>query len=124
VHIGAYLAELFRGGIASIPKGEIEAAESLGLRRRAVFRLIILPRAWWIVLPALGGELINILKATSLASAITVIDLVGAANTIRSETFRVYEPLLAVAAIYLLLTICLTRVVGALERSHVRKMRA
>jgi polar amino acid transport system permease protein len=114
----AYSGEILRGAIMNVPKGEIEAAKSLGLSKAHMWRLIILPRAYRIGLPSLGGESIILLKATVLASTITVMDLLGMANYIRMQTFKIYEPLLAVAIIYVLLTFILTRGVALLERRY------
>jgi polar amino acid transport system permease protein len=114
----AYSGEILRGSIRTVPKGEIEAAKSLGLAQVYIWRFVVLPRAFRIALPALGGESIILLKATVLASTITVMDLLGMANYIRMQTFKVYEPLLAVAIIYVLLTFVLTRGVAWLERRN------
>ncbi|MGI4941832.1 MAG: ABC transporter permease [Janthinobacterium lividum] len=115
VSTAAYAGEILRGGIAAVPRGEVEAGRSLGLRPWLVWRLLILPRALRICLPALIGQMINLLKSTALASTITVMDLLGTANYIRMQSFRVYEPLLAVAVVYVALTLLLIRVLGWLE---------
>ncbi|MPR09459.1 ABC transporter permease [Microvirga tunisiensis] len=118
ISCAAYSGEILRGAIMNVPKGEIEAAKSLGLSKTHMWRLIILPRAYRIGLPSLGGESIILLKATVLASTITVMDLLGMANYIRMQTFKIYEPLLAVAIVYVLLTFILTRGVALLERRY------
>ena len=115
VSMAAYGGEILRGGIMAVPRGEVEAALSLGLRPWMVWRLIILPRALRICLPALVGQLISLLKSTALASTITVMDLLGTANYIRMQSFRVYEPLLAVAIVYTALSMVLLRCVVILE---------
>lgn len=115
VSTAAYAGEILRGGIAAVPRGEVEAGRSLGLRPWQVWRLLILPRALHICMPALVGQMINLLKSTALASTITVMDLLGTANYIRMQSFRVYEPLFAVAFVYIALTLLLVRVLGWLE---------
>ncbi len=116
ISCAAYSAEILRGGIRAVPKGEIEAARSLGLHRIHVWRLVVLPRAARIALPALGGEAVILLKSTVLASTITVMDLLGMANYIRAQTFRDYEPLLVVTVIYVVLTFALSRLIARIER--------
>lgn len=118
ISFAAYGGEILRGGIAGVPRGEIEAARSLGLRNWMTSLLIILPRALRISLPALGGQNIILLKSTVLASTITVMDLLGVANYIRMQTFKVYEPLLAVTAVFVILTWISARIVTWLERRY------
>lgn len=118
ISAAAYMGAVVGGAIRTLPKGEIEAANSLGLTRPLIWLLIVLPRAFRIALPALGGESINLLKSTALASTITVMDLLGMANYIRMQSFRVYEPLLAVAIVYVLLTLILTRGMAWVERNY------
>lgn len=117
---GAYSGEIIRGAIAAVPLGEIEAARSLGLRPRHVTWLIVLPRAIQSCLPTLGGETILLLKSTALASTITVLDILGQMQVARSESFRVYEPLLSGAAVYILLTLAITRLFAIAERRMTR----
>ena len=116
ISTAAYSGEVLRGALAAVPAGELEAARALGLHAGQSMRLIRLPRAIQICLPALGGETILSLKATALASTITVVDMMGAANRVRSETFRTYEPLLAAALIYIVMTFIITRLFLLLER--------
>lgn len=116
VSTGAYTGEILRGAIAAVPLGEVEAGRSLGLRGRHVTWLIVLPRAVQTCLPALAGETILLLKSTALASTVTVLDMMGQANFARSQSLRVYEPLLSAAALYIVLTIGITQVFAAVER--------
>jgi len=116
ISAAAYSGEILRGGIEGVPRGEIEAGRSLGLSRWHIWRLIVLPRAIRIALPSLGGQTINLLKSTALASTITVMDVLGTANYIRMQTFRVYEPLLAASIIYVALTLLFTRLLARIER--------
>ena len=113
---GAYSGEILRGAIETVPRGEVEAARSLGLRGWLVTRLVILPRAIQSCLPALGGETILLLKSTALASTVTVLDVMGQANFARAQSLRVYEPLLSAAVVYILLTLLITRAFAVAER--------
>jgi polar amino acid transport system permease protein len=111
-----YEGAVMKGAFLSVPKGELEAARAFGMSPWTVLRRIWFPRAFRIVLPTLGGETILQLKATPIAATITVIELYGASYQVRQDTFRVYEPLLMVAAIYLALTYVITRVFNFIER--------
>lgn len=111
-----YTAEILRGAIQAVPKGEVEAARALGMSRFLIFRRIVFPKAIRLGLPAYQNEVIFMLKGTALVFTITIVDLMGAANLIRARTFRVYEPLLAAAAIYLCITFVLTRFFALVER--------
>jgi polar amino acid transport system permease protein len=113
---GAYAGEILRGGIIAVPRGEVEAAAALGLRPWQAWYLVILPRAFRSCLPALGGQVISIMKSTAVASTITVMDMMGWANYIRVQTFEVYGPLLAVTTIYVALAFLLQAVFSLLER--------
>jgi len=100
----AYMAEVVRGGIISIPKGQIEAANSLGLSRTLMLRKIILPQAMKAIIPPTGNRAITVLKASSLVSVISLPELLGATETIAARTFLTI-PLLIVASIwYLIIT--------------------
>ena len=116
ISVAAYSGEIFTGAVRAVPVGLIEAGRSLGLTRSAVFRLVTLPTAIRICLPTLAGESVALLKSTALASTITVLDLLGTADDIRSQTFRVYEPLLAAALFYAAMAFAITRLFNALER--------
>jgi polar amino acid transport system permease protein len=111
-----YEGAIMRGAFLSVPKGELEAARAFGMSPWTVLRRIWLPRAFRIVLPTLGGETILQLKATPLAATVTVIELYGASYQVRQDTYRVYEPLLMVAVIYLALTYVITRLFAYIER--------
>lgn len=116
--VGAYAGEVIRGAMLSVPKGELEAARSFGMSRFQVLRRIWLPHAVQICLPTLTGEMILLLKSVPLVSTIAVMDLLRAASIIRDETFRVYEPLLLVAGIYLAMVMVLTGVMRHVERNY------
>lgn len=117
ISVAAYTGEIIRGGLMSVPRGEIEAARAFGMSRFKILRRIWLPRALHISLPALSGEAILLLKSTPLASTVTVIDLFGAANVVRSETFLTYEPLLFVAAVYVACTLVIAVIFRLIELS-------
>ncbi len=108
--VGAYVGEVIRGGLLAVPKGEMEAAAAFGMTPRQALLRVRLPRAMRLLLPTLAGESVMLLKSTALASTIAVIDLLGAANVVRAQTFQVYQPLLMVAAVY----VCLTFLIEAL----------
>ncbi len=124
ISVGAYVGEVLRGGLRAVPKGEIEAARAMGMRPRLIVRRVWLPRAVQILLPTLAGETVMLLKSTALASTVAVMDVLGAANYIRGQTLRTYEPLLAIAVIYVVLAIVIERAFGYLEhRVPVRSAR-
>lgn len=113
---GAYVAEIVRGGIMSVDKGQMEAGRSLGFGYAATMYHFIVPQAFKAVLPSLANEFITLLKESSVAFYIGVADLTQAGLKIRSLTFSNFLPLVAVALIYLVLVLVLTRLVGVLER--------
>jgi polar amino acid transport system permease protein len=114
-NVGAYNAEVVRAGIQAIPKGQWEAAWSLGLSPVDTMRFVVLPQALRIVVPPLVNNLVALLKDSSLASVITLTELALSGQRIISATFRPVEVYLAVAAIYLLLTTVLTQFTNRLE---------
>lgn len=116
INTGAYTGEDLRGALQSVPKGELEAAHAFGLSRFKVFYRIWLPRAIQICLPSLTSEAILLLKAAPLVSTIAVIDLLGAANMVRNITYRVYEPLLLITAVYIVLAIIMTLCMRYIEQ--------
>lgn len=113
---GAYVAEIVRGGIMSIDKGQIEAGRSLGFNYVQTMVHFVVPQAFKAILPALANEFITLLKESSVAFYIGVADLTKGGLTIRSLTFSTFMPLIAVAVIYLALVLILTKLVGLLER--------
>lgn len=113
---GAYVAEIFRGGIMSIDKGQFEAGRSLGFNYVQTMAYIVVPQVIKNVLPALANEFISLLKETSVAGYVTVADLTYAGNRIRGVTFSPFMPLIAVALIYLVLVMFFTKLVSLLER--------
>ena len=113
---GAYVAEIVRGGIMSIDNGQFEAGRSLGFNYVQTMRFVIIPQTIKNVLPALANEFIALLKETSVAGYVAVKDLTKAGDIIRSRTYSPFLPLLAVAAIYLILVIFFSKLVALLER--------
>jgi len=123
LNTGAYTTEILRGAIQGVPLGEIEAAQSLGMSRTTLFRRIILPRAYRIALPAYGNEIILMLKASALASTITLLDLTGMARTVIAKTYLPVEIFFAAGCIYLALTAILVFGFRRLERRWLRFQR-
>lgn len=113
---GAYVAEVVRGGLLAVDRGQIEAARSLGLSYLLMLREVQLPQTFRAVIPPLGNIAIALVKNTSLASTIGVSELLGAAETVESRTFRAEEAFIAATMLYLLLTIPLGALVNVLER--------
>lgn len=116
INSGAYVAEIFRGGIMSIDNGQMEAGRSLGLNYVQTMWHIIIPQAFKTVLPTLANEFIVLLKETSVCGYVGLMDLTKGGDIIRGRTFSAFMPLIAVAIIYLVLVIILTWLVGKLER--------
>ena len=116
INSGAYIAEIIRGGIESIDKGQVEAARSLGLSRWQTMRYIILPQALKQSLPSLISEGISLLKETSVVGWIGMNDLMRGADNIRFQTATAFESLFAAAMIYLALTTLFTWVMNRVER--------
>ena len=116
INSGAYVAEIVRSGIMSIDQGQFEAGRSLGFNYVQTMRLIILPQAFKNVLPALGNEMIVLLKETSISGYVGTMDLTKGGDIIRSTTYEAYLPLFGVAAIYLVIVMLMTAGVNRLER--------
>lgn len=112
----AYVSEIIRGGINSIDKGQMEAGRSLGLTYVQTTIYVISPQVLKNVLPSLANEFITLLKETSIAGYVAVQDLTYAGNRIRGVTYSPFMPLIAVALIYLVLVVILTKLVDKLER--------
>ncbi|MCJ8508903.1 ABC transporter permease subunit [Rhizobium lemnae] len=104
ISFAAYEGEVMRGAFAGVPKGELEAAKAYGMGRFTMFRRIWLPRAIQRTLPTLTGETVIQLKSTPLVATVTVVDVYAVISKVRQDTFLTYEPLLLLAAIYLILT--------------------
>jgi polar amino acid transport system permease protein len=116
LNVGAYNAEVIRAGVIAVPKGQREAAQSLGLSRFQVMRLVILPQAIRIVIPPLANNVVALLKDSSLASSIGLLELTLAGNRISSETFLPVPVLTTIALVYLAMTTMITLVTDRFER--------
>ena len=116
INSGAYMAELIRGGINAVDKGQMEAARSLGLSKGQAMAKVIFPQAIKNILPAIGNECIALLKETSVAGYVTVVDLTRAANLIRTNTNDAVNPLIVLALVYLVVVVGMTRLLSVLER--------
>jgi octopine/nopaline transport system permease protein len=127
LNTAAYGSEIVRGGLNAVPLGAIEAARVAGMSRLTLLRRIVLPIALRQALPAYGNEMVIMIKSTSLASIVTLMEVTGIAYAIISETYRALEVFLCAGAIYLTLNFLLTRAIGALERHlnpHLRRAAA
>lgn len=113
---GAYIAEIFRAGVQSIERGQMEAARSLGMTQPQAMRFVILPQAFKRVIPPLGNEFIAMLKDTSLLSVIGFEEMVRKGTLIIAQTYKPFQILSVVALIYLLMTFVISRLVDYLER--------
>ncbi len=113
---GAYASEIYRSGIVSLPKGQWEAAHSLGLTGFDTYRKVILPQAIRRVLPPLTSQTISLIKDSSLVSVIAVYEMTMQANALVAETFLTFELYFTIAGIYLVITVFLSQVVALLER--------
>lgn len=120
INSGAYVAEIVRAGIMAVDNGQMEAGRSLGFSYAKTMIYIIIPQAFKNVLPALANEFIVLLKETSVAGYIAIQDLTKGGDIIRSQTFSAFMPLIAVALIYLVIVMGLTRLVRILERRLAR----
>ncbi len=116
LNTGAYTAEVFRGGILSVPHNQIEAARAIGMSPATAFRRIIWPLAIRQALPAYGNEMILMVKASSLASTVTLMDITGVAQTLAADTYMPIEIFTAAALIYLGLTYAMTQAIHLFER--------
>ena len=116
INSGAYMAELIRSGINAVDRGQAEAARSLGMSKWQSMYSIIFPQAIKNILPAIGNECIALLKETSVAGYVAVIDLTRGANLIRNNTFDAINPLLLSALIYLALVVAMTKLLSIFEK--------
>lgn len=113
---GAYIAEIMRAGIESIDKGQMEAARSLGLTKNKAMIKVILPQAFRRMIPPLGNELIALLKDSSLVTVIAANDILYASKVVAGASFRIWEPYIAAAVLYLILTYVLTKIIAFVEK--------
>jgi octopine/nopaline transport system permease protein len=123
LNTAAYGSEILRGALQNVPRGPIEAAKALGMKRLQVLRLIVLPLALRQALPGYGNEIILMIKGTSLASIVTLMEVTGIAQGIISQTYRAIEVFVCAGAIYLVLNFTVTRALAALEHKLSRHLR-
>ena len=116
INSGAYVAEIIRGGIMSIDKGQFEAGRSLGFGYVRTMAFIIIPQAFKTVLPALANEFIVLIKETSVSGYVGLQELTKGGDIIRSRTYSAFMPLIAVAIIYLVIVMFFSWLVSLLER--------
>lgn len=116
INSGAYVAEIIRAGFDGVSKGQKEAAKTLGLGYFKTMRKIVFPQAIGKIFPALGNELITLLKETSVASYIGIVELIKASDIISSRTYDYFFPLIITAIIYLVCTFVLTKLIHFGER--------
>ena len=116
INSGAYMAELIRSGINAVDKGQMEAARSLGMSKGQAMAKIIFPQAIKNILPAIGNECIALLKETSVAGYVAIVDITRAATNIRNKTFDAVNPIILLALIYLVLVVVMTKLLAILER--------
>jgi len=112
---GAFMSEIFRGGLSAIPGSQIEAAQALGLKRSDIWSRVILPQLAWLVLPPMLNELAMLVQASALLSVIAVVDLTRAAQNVMNTTYRPVEALTVAAAIYFVALFALSRGARVLE---------
>ncbi len=116
VNSGAYVAEVIRSGIMSIDNGQTEAGRSIGFSNLQTMWLIVFPQAFKNILPAIGNEMIALLKETSVAGYVAVSDLTKAGNQIKNTTYDQVNPILLVALIYLVIVMVMTKLLSVMER--------
>lgn len=116
INSGAYMAELIRSGINAVDKGQMEAARSLGMSKGQAMAKVVFPQAIKNILPAIGNECIALLKETSVAGYVAIVDVTRAATNIRNKTFDAVNPIILLAIIYLVLVVVMTKLLSVLER--------
>ncbi len=120
---GAYVSEIFRGGVNGVDKGLVEAGAALGLSVRQRFMYITTPIAIRISIPAYSNDVVSLMKATALASTITILDMMGIARNLVAETFAPYEIFISLAVIYLVMTWFIQKGFGLFEQRMSRHVR-
>lgn len=115
---GAYMGEIFRAGIQSIPKGQMEAALSLGMTKTQAMYYVILPQAIRVILPPIGNEFVALLKDSSLVSILAVADILRRGREYASETFAYFETYTVVALVYLIITLFFSKLISLLEEAR------
>lgn len=121
INSGAYMAELIRSGIQAVDAGQMEAGRSLGLSKLQTMRKIVFPQAIRYILPAIGNEMIALLKETSVAGYVAVRDLTKAGDQIRNNTYDAVNPVMTVALTYLALVVLMTAILTKVEKRLAKK---
>ena len=116
INSGAYVSEIVRSGLMSVDPGQMEAGRSLGMNYFTTMRFIVIPQAIKNILPALGNELITLIKETSICTVIGLMDLTKGAMIVQSRTYAPWVPYLSIALIYLVIVLILTKLLGIFER--------
>ena len=119
----AFTTEIMRGGLAAIPKSQIDAAKALGLRAPAIWTHVILPQLYHLILPPLVSELTLVIKGTPLVSVIAVVEMMRIAQQIYNENYRPFEVILGVGLVFFAINFSLTRFAAFLERRNAVRMR-
>ena len=112
----AYMAEVIRGGIQAVDPGQVEAAQSLGMSKGQINKLIVLPQAFKIVIPSFGNEFISLIKETAVLSFVGVIEILRSAQLWNASSFETFPAYMGAAVVYLMLTYPLSKGVEALEK--------
>lgn len=112
----AYMAEVIRGGIQAVDKGQLEAAQSLGMNKRQINTLIVLPQAIRIAIPAFGNEFVSLIKETAVLSYVGVVETLRSATLWSSATYNVFPAYIGAALVYLMMTFPLSKVVARIEK--------
>jgi polar amino acid transport system permease protein len=119
LHASAYVAEIVRGGIEAVPRGQFEASESLGLTRTQLMRRVVLPQTLRMVLPALASYNVSLIKDTSIASIVGFVDLMKEGQAVVALTGKPFETYFVIAVIYFAICFPLSRCVGYLEKRSI-----
>lgn len=112
----AYMAEIVRSGIQAVDKGQMEAARSLGMSKSMAMRLIIIPQAVKVIMPAVGNEFVTLIKETSVLSFVGVVEVMRKGALWNAATFETFPAYIGVALVYMLLTIPLSKIIGKVEK--------
>lgn len=123
VNSSAYVAEIIRAGLQAVDKGQTEAARSLGMSHAKTMKLVVIPQAFKIIIPALGNEFVTLIKETAVLSVISVTDITRASMLWASSTFIYWPAYLGTAFVYMTLTIPLSKLMGLLERKMSRDVK-
>lgn len=116
----AYMAEVIRGGIQAVDSGQVEAAQSLGMSKRQINRLIVLPQAFRIVIPSFGNEFVTLIKETAVLSYVGVVEVLRSAQLWNAATYETFPAYIGAAVVYLAMTYPLSKAVGALEKYMIK----